>query len=372
VSAGARPTALEFFAGIGLVRLGLERAGFSVAWSNDIDPSKHAMYVGNFPGNGRHEFVLGDVAGVKVSDLPGGAALAWASFPCTDLSLAGSGLGLDGAQSGTFWQFARVLGELGAGRPPVVVLENVMGLATRKAGRDFVAVVAELNRLGYSVDALVLDAARFVPQSRPRLFLVGSLAAPASAAPVVASDPLRPVWLQELLAGSGLRTHRAARPEPPALRWEGLGSFLATFWDSSDVWWRGDRLAAFFGSLSHVQAARLDGLRRQDRMSWRTAYRRTRGGLPVWEARSDGVAGCLRTARGGSSRQAVVQAGHGEFRVRWMVPQEYATLMGASRYKLGGLSENQIMSGFGDAVCVPVVAWLAEHYLMPLVRGGLL
>jgi DNA (cytosine-5)-methyltransferase 1 len=91
----------------------------------------------------------------------------------------------------------------------------------------------------------------------------------------------------------------------------------------------------------------------------------------VWEIRPDDVAGCLRTARGGSSKQAVVQAGHGQVRVRWMTPREYARLMGAPEYRLDGLRRNQALFGFGDAVCVPVVTWLASHYLMPLLRGEL-
>ena len=52
----------------------------------------------------------------------------------------------------------------------------------------------------------------------------------------------------------------------------------------------------------------------------------------MWEIRSDDIAGCLRTARGGSSRQALVEAGHGELRVRWMTPREYARLQGAPEH----------------------------------------
>ncbi|MGH3234842.1 MAG: hypothetical protein ACRDOH_16630, partial [Streptosporangiaceae bacterium] len=81
------------------------------------------------------------------------------------------------------------------------------------------------------------------------------------------------------------------------------------------------------------------------------------------------VSGCLRTARGGSSKQALVKVGGGNVRIRWMTPREYARLMGAQGYRLDGLRRNQALFGFGDAVCVPVVAWLAGHYLMPLIRG---
>jgi DNA (cytosine-5)-methyltransferase 1 len=54
-----------------------------------------------------------------------------------------------------------------------------------------------------------------------------------------------------------------------------------------------------------------------------------------------------------------------------MTPLEYARLMGAGDYNLAGARINQALFGFGDAVAVPVVAWLAKHYLMPLLRGQL-
>jgi DNA (cytosine-5)-methyltransferase 1 len=75
-----------------------------------------------------------------------------------------------------------------------------------------------------------------------------------------------------------------------------------------------------FGNVSEFQAERLTALRRQKTVSYRTAYRRTRNGVPMWEIRADDIAGCLRTARGGSSKQAVVRAGNGKVSVRWMTP----------------------------------------------------
>ncbi|MDR1118340.1 MAG: DNA cytosine methyltransferase, partial [Bifidobacteriaceae bacterium] len=172
------PRALEFFAGIGLARLGLEAAGFHVVWSNDYEPDKRAMYEGHFGKSAGHKFVMGDVRQVSGQDVPGGAALAWASSPCTDLSLAGVRAGLRGSESSTFWEYIRILDEMGGARPPVAVLENVVGLATSRGGEDLAAAIRAFNGLGYSVDVLAIDARRFVPQSRPRLFLVGAQAPP--------------------------------------------------------------------------------------------------------------------------------------------------------------------------------------------------
>jgi DNA (cytosine-5)-methyltransferase 1 len=365
------PQVAEFFAGIGLVRMGLESAGFEVSWSNDIEADKRDMYVRHFDDGAqprKHEFYLDDIGAVSASDLPADLALAWASFPCTDLSLAGSRAGLAGKSSGTFWQFTRIIGELPpAKRPPVVALENVVGLATSHGGDDLAAAVRELNELGYSVDVLTLDARRFVPQSRPRLFLVGALDPPDDS-PEPNSE-LRPDWLQAVYGDTTLRTHRAALPAPPAPLTKGLGASVERLRRTDDRWWGLERASAFVDSLSDIQAARTELLRKGKRISYRTAYRRTRNGVAVWEVRPDDIAGCLRTARGGSSKQAVVKLGKGRLQVRWMTSVEYARLMGAGEYRLDGIRTNQALFGFGDAVCVPVVAWLAENYLGPLVEG---
>lgn len=365
----ARPKALEFFAGIGLARIGLEAAGFRVAWANDFEPDKKAMYDSHFGHSEEHSFALGDIGDVAVADLPSDASLAWASSPCTDLSLAGGRAGLAGAQSGTFWHFIRLLKELEENRPPVVVLENVTGLATSHGGDDLAAAIRAFNDLGYSVDVLALDARRFVPQSRPRLFLVGAQNPPEDAA-----DPrseLRPDWLQWVYGDASLRTHRAPLPAPPLPLTSGLSDLVEQMPGDDERWWDRERTEAFVSSLSSVQRARIAELRRTPGVKYRTAYRRTRNGVAVWEVRPDDISGCLRTARGGSSKQAVVRLGSRRLQVRWMTPVEYARLMGAGEYKLGSARNNQALFGFGDAVAVPAVAWLGTHYLSPLVRGAM-
>lgn len=363
----ARPKVLEFFAGIGLARMGLESAGFRVAWANDYEPDKKAMYDAQFPESDEHAFALGDIGEVEVADLPRDASLAWASSPCTDLSLAGGRAGLAGVQSGTFWHFIRLLNELHDDRPEVVVLENVVGLATSHGGDDLAAAVRAFNELGYSVDVLAIDARRFVPQSRPRLFLVGAKNPPEDVAEP--NSELRPDWLQWVYGDKSLRTHRAALPAPPAPMLTGLGEFVEEMPLDDERWWDRDRTEAFVESLSPMQRERVNVLRRSPGVKYRTAYRRTRGGVAVWEVRADDISGCLRTARGGSSKQAVVRLGKKRLQVRWMTPREYARLMGAGEYDLSAARNNQALFGFGDAVAVPAVSWLAEHYLMPMVKG---
>ena len=144
----ACPQALEFFAGIGLARLGLEESGFQVEWSNDIDAAKCEMYRNNFTDTPGHTLVEGDMSELSGDDLPHDASIAWGSSPCTDLSLAGTRTGLNGKQSGAFWQYVRLLEELGDSRPPIAILENVNGLATSHSGEDLAAAVHAFNVLG--------------------------------------------------------------------------------------------------------------------------------------------------------------------------------------------------------------------------------
>lgn len=356
----------EFFAGIGLVRMGLEPAGFDVVWSNDIEPAKQQMYLGHFGTDG-HQFVLGDIGKVTGDVMPD-IDLAWASFPCTDLSLAGWRRGLDGSESATFFHFARILSEMGDRRPRVVALENVIGLATSRGGDDMRTAITELNDLGYSVDVLTLDARRFVPQSRPRLFLVGSMD-PVEGGKV--SEVLRPEWLSYIFDDESLDTYQAPLPAPPRTMSTGFTKMADRLAPGDGEWWDERRTTAFLESLSELQAERLEQLRKGRTVQYRTAYRRTRKGVATWEVRADDLSGCLRTARGGSSRQAVVRAGNGIVRARWMTAREYAKLMGAPDYTLDGLRPLQAMFGFGDAVCVPAVQWLGENYLRPLLAGEL-
>lgn len=359
------PLALEFFAGIGLARMGLERGGVNVAWANDYEPAKHQLYERQF---GAGHFHLGDVAEVSATSLPRNAALAWSSSPCTDLSLAGARGGLSSGESSAFWHFIRVLTDLGNGRPAMVVLENVVGLGTSHGGDDLAAAIRAFNVLGYSVDVLMIDARRFVPHSRPRLFIVCS----SEIAPGSDDDEsvLRPSWLNWIYADPTLRTHRMKLPKVPDLLVDGFSTLVKNHQDESAEWWDHDRTAAFERSLSAIQHERMLLLRSQDDVVYRTAYRRTRGGVATWEMRPDDIAGCLRTARGGSSKQAVVEIGRGRMRARWITPRECAALMGAPNFDLGASRVNQALFAFGDAVAVPVVEWLTENYLLPALASS--
>ena len=138
--------------------------------------------------------------------------------------------------------------------------------------------------------------------------------------------------------------------------------------DSDSRWWDEKRVSSFVDSLSPLQKKRMQTLKKEKTIVARTAYRRTRGGKPVWEMRDDDIAGCLRTARGGSSKQAVVFLGKGKINIRWMTGLEYARLQGAPHFNLTGFRESQIQYAFGDAVAVPAVSWLMKAAVLPALQ----
>jgi DNA (cytosine-5)-methyltransferase 1 len=158
----------DFFAGAGLTTLALSDA-WTCIWANDIDERKAQVYRANFPND---HYVCKDIADVRSDELPSGAQMAWASFPCQDLSLAGWRRGISAERSGTFWQFWKLMHkQFKAGkRPPIIVIENVVGLLY---GDNFTGLCEALAALGMQFGALVMDAKRFLPQSRARVFVVG-------------------------------------------------------------------------------------------------------------------------------------------------------------------------------------------------------
>jgi DNA (cytosine-5)-methyltransferase 1 len=162
---------LEFFAGGGMARAGLGDA-WTCRFANDVDPLKASVYRANF---GAEHLALGDVWALDPADLPR-ADLAWASSPCQDLSLAGARAGLGGARSSAFWGFWRQITALDAlsRAPDLIVLENVAGLLSSNGGGDLAAIGQALAARGYRFGALEIDAAAFLPQSRPRAFVVAA------------------------------------------------------------------------------------------------------------------------------------------------------------------------------------------------------
>ena len=365
-------TVAEYFAGIGLFRMGLERAGWMVAYANDWDPYRAAMYEAFFGD----KYEIKDVFSVAAKDVPR-TTLATCSFPCIDLSLAGNQRGLEGKHSSAFWGFYGILWEQGSEAPPIILLENVGGWLSSNKGYDFYAVAEALNEIGYACDAFMLNARCFVPQSRPRVFMVGIKEDRFSDNRCLwnnrafsRSERLLPAKLRRLIRDCDrIRWAHLNLPEPPPYTSKGFSEGIVEYLPPDDPrWWPVEQVEKH---IKMMPAAHLDMVKdfvdgKQD--TARTFYRRRRQTGQKAEVRSDDIAGCLRTAVGGSGKQFMVVAGKGEIRMRTLTPREYARLQGVpDKFPIVGDSERQLLNAFGDAVCVPVVSWIASNVLEPLI-----
>jgi DNA (cytosine-5)-methyltransferase 1 len=354
----------EFFAGIGLIRMGLERAGWCVAVANDIDHDKWQMYKDHFGNSG--DFFVEDIHKLESAQIPT-VSLATASFPCNDLSLAGARHGLDGAQSSAFWGFIEILNGMKRERrlPRMVLLENVIGFLTSHDGLDFEDALLALNDLGYAVDAFIIDAARFVPQSRQRLFVIGNRNVAAQVfneTPNFYQCEVRPPALASfILMHPDINWHVRQLPSLPVCS-KRLSDVLEDLSPNHQMWWSRDRCSYMLNQMSPRHRSQADAMIRANTIQYGTVFRRVRYGKSMAELRTDGIAGCLRTPRGGSGRQILFAAGKGRFSVRLLTARECARLMGADDFVLK-VPLNQALFGFGDAVCVPVVEWIAKNYL---------
>ena len=354
----------EFFAGIGLVRLGLEKGGWTCVFANDIDAHKAEIYRRNF---GEDDLVVGDIAELEAYQLPE-FDVATASFPCQDLSLAGKRQGLAGKRSGTLNEFMRILTELRLHnrQPRAVILENVVGLLTSHEGRDVRTTLTSLASLGYKVDLLVINAVRFVPQSRARVFVVGlqnaetiqpdGVLMEAALAHELRGPLIRKVFLENSDVGWGFLD----LPAIPSRTLQTLEDIV----EQNHNGFEGERLAKELSYIRGGSRARLErALLLADRTEshvYLAGFRRMRKGLVSLELRDDGVAGCLRAVTGGSSKQILVKVKPGGLvHMRYMTAREYARLQGVPDDFW--IPENQVagLHAFGDAVAAPVLEWLS-------------
>jgi DNA (cytosine-5)-methyltransferase 1 len=358
----------EFFAGIGLMRIGLEKEGWNVLFANDIDEQKMQMYKTHF-GTKEDHFLLGDIHKISVERIPN-VTLATASFPCNDLSLAGARTGLAGEQSSAFWGFVQVLSEMKDRKPPIILIENVPGFLTSHGGKDFRKAMLALNQLGYAVDPFILDAAIFVPQSRRRLFVVGTLRMPLATTnkqALFGNSEMRPTALSNfIVSNSDICWDIRAMPGMRKKRTT-LAEILEPLTDAASEWWDSERAAYLLNQMSPRHRKIADDMISRDTWTYGTVFRRVRNSKSMAELRVDGIAGCLRTPRGGSGRQILFKAGNGKYFVRLLTPRECARLMGVENYKIESPA-NQALFGFGDAVCVPVIRWIARNYLNPVLE----
>ncbi|RBO79611.1 DNA cytosine methyltransferase [Nocardia puris] len=425
----------EFFAGGGMATAGLNKSGdkWECRFANDIDKKKAASYIKNWLPEHAQETVertdealnrdadrsaekirmvghlaVGSVADVDTKKHLGDdqVDLAWASFPCQDLSLAGSGAGLSGERSGTFMPFWKLIKTLrDEGRPPrLVVLENVVGALTAGKGQDFVTLGDMLATTEYRFGAVVINADHWVPQSRPRLFIIG-VHKDVPLKEELVSETWQFPWHtktlvaahQRLIEGShATRKHDAwvwwNLPNPPSKRtdYQTLSDVVREGNPKGVAWHSPEETTRLIEEL--MNPVNRKKVRNAEKMSIETnspivgtVYKRMRPegdvigedekGRPIRakvqraEVRFDGVAGCLRTPGGGSSRQTILIVDNGVSRSRLLSPRETARLMGLPEDYHLPERYNDAYHLTGDGVVVYVVDFLARSILEPLLAG---
>jgi DNA (cytosine-5)-methyltransferase 1 len=256
----------------------------------------------------------------------------------------------------------------------MLAFENVVGLLSRNSGRDMISVLRAMSDLGYRVGALEIDAARFLPQSRPRLFVV-AVREDVSIAEISERGP------------SGIfHTNRIQR------LYGSLPARLRRNW----VWWRHsppeDRTMTFSNLVDHDPDNRWLSELEVDKLlsmmslpsEQRVQLARTSGTLEIGllykrgrpdadgrvrqraEIRFDGLAGCLRTPRGGSSRQTVVFVQGNQTRARLLSIREAARLMGLNETYKMPKRYNHAYQVAGDGVAVPIVKYLDDQIFQNL------
>lgn len=253
-------TCAEYFAGIGLVRLGLEQVGWNVIFANDWAHSKFEMYSAHFKDASKH-YKVQDVFSICPANIPD-TILATASFPCIDLSLAGNLEGIDGRHSSAFWGFTKILDNQ-VNKPKLVMLENVTGWLTSNSGQDFRITIQELNRLGYACDVFAIDAAHFVPQSRPRVFVVGMQASNVNQNIFVFSNRCSSLKTQAIekavINNLDLCWNFLDVPALPD-KIEADLSFVENIADDDDRWWSDNEVKRHLNMMSPINLAYLQGL----------------------------------------------------------------------------------------------------------------
>lgn len=365
-------TFVELFAGVGLIGAAFRQLGWKCVMANDIDPVKKEMWVRN--GGDSEVFHLGNCEKLLPSDFPK-SCLWTASFPCIDFSEAGCGAGFQGSHASPMMKLLDCLGHMPVARKPqCILIENVPGLAKRKKGANLIALTEALRRVGYdSTDARILDAAHFTAQSRKRLFLVAfssnsNMAAHKQLSHVSIDEKTRPPWLSAILHASlakVLDLHLPSLPEP-----DSIGKLLKDVVHMEIPWYddakRDTALSKFApGHLAYVERTKND-------YKVFSFTEHTRGSKVVFEVARNGKSSCLRSHRGGGAMIRLLfpsadgkSTGH---RIRNMSPQECAALQGVPEFSFGHVSNCKKYRAMGDAVCLPVVLFVAKHMVTPHIQ----
>lgn len=358
----------------------MARAGLGSDWkcvlANDFDRIKVKCYSDNWGGD---DLIYGDVRQVSPNAVPDNLDLAWASTPCQNFSSAGLGEGLLGAASSVFTAWWEIIHKkfVAGSHPKIVVLENVRGLLRSRNGQDFGTVAESFVGSGYRFGVVVIDAVHFLPQSRPRIFIVAIRSDVQVSDDLQLSRPIK-IWHPDDLVGAVAKLSPEVRkhyiwwrlPTPPTMR--------LTIFDILDgegpTWHTHEQTQKLIGAMSPINKSKIESVAGAGSLTVGTLFRRMRpfdGRMKSFtEIRLDGIAGCLRASDGGSSRQMLIFIEGKSIKTRHMTARETARLMGLPDSYLLPSAKTHAAKVVGDGVAIPVVRFLADALISPLARTG--
>jgi len=375
----------EFFAGGGMARAGLGKH-WQCLFANDMDPVKASTYIDNW---GDEHFDMRDVREVAPDELPLLADLSWASFPCQDLSLAGNGLGIgerdssadETTRSGAVWPFLDLISRLSEEnrKPPILVLENVLGFLTLNQGSHFAAICHQLSKTGYRYGAMIIDAKHFLPQSRPRVFLVAISRHVSIPECLVSEEPL-PQWHSPSLIRACEALIKDDRNDwiwwspgnMPSVREKELDD-LIDFEGDNSLWHSFDETQRLISMMAPANLSRLANAQASGAAITGSLYLRMRKEKGVNRQRTEitfsPVLGCLRTPKGGASRPRIIVVKGNQVKTRLLSVKEAAALMGLPDDFILPAAYQSAFKVIGDGLAVPSVRFLAERILEPLAMA---
>lgn len=312
----------SLFSGIGGFDLALNRAGMECAWQVEKD-----IYCQNILNKHWKTVVkYNDIKDVGKHNLEQ-VDLICGGFPCVDVSIGGKRAGLEGKQSGLWFEFERIIDEL---RPKWIIVENVPGLLSSRQGNDFETIIKALDKLGYCVSWRIFDSKNFgVAQRRRRVFIVASLGNTYSAKVLFEPESLLSTDAKSKKNREGITNNH----------------------ETSDI--RNDkRLAIDNSGIKFYNIHRNDDGRKD----------RPNGGMYIEETNTS----LTIQTKAGKSNTYVVIYGDNKYKypkgIRRLTPLEVERLQGFSDFWTdNGQSDTQRYKQLGNAVTVNVVEWIANR-----------
>lgn len=163
-----KPRVISLFSGAGGMDLGFERAGFEIAYANDIMPEAVNTYNKNFS----HQAILADITTVKSEELPDDVDVVIGGFPCQGFSIANKNRHTEDKRNFLYLEMLRIIRDK---KPKFFLAENVKGILSLGKGKVIQMILKDFESIGYKVDYKLVNAAEYgVPQARERVLIMGN------------------------------------------------------------------------------------------------------------------------------------------------------------------------------------------------------